>query len=129
MYSKSQLRKMFKMVMNENSHTYDDVYSLTGMCVQTIRDILFKPKWMPTIQTLRKVESYISAYSKESNVVVHTTTEETFVSTREETIIPNYEEKADFKIKNMLKDTFIELYNKLLNPLGYGVKIAIVPLT
>ena len=128
MYSKNQLRKMFRMVMNKNKHTYRDVYSLTGMCMQTIHSILFKPDWKPNIRTLEKIEHYISAFTKDSNVVIHTTTEETYVSTKEETIIPNHEEKHNLKIENKLKDTFLESYNKLLNPLGYQVKIVIEPM-
>ena len=118
-----------KQVMEYNKHSRYNVMTLMGVTYNTLSRILEKPKgWVMQVATKDKIKEYIRAYGADNTPIQ----KEELTVIRASDVIPqpkkDYNELHDFKIKSMLKDTFIESYNRLLNPLGYQVKISIEPL-
>ena len=115
-YGSSQTRPIMNRLCNirqKCNHSQGYVARITGLSTATIMNI--ERGYYQTLRetTVIKLDKYFSKYEKAEVVTSEN---------------KNNNDLYDSKIKEMLRNAFIESYNKLLNPLGYEVIIAIKPI-
>lgn len=145
MYSPDRnLSKRFRKTMQKHNHTALDVSSLTGMTAETINGLRHPSKRSYyKVSTHKKVNDYLDAFENtvpnKTVCVQHTKTEKTKVhvyehepkvqETVKEEIIPREAiSKYCDKLQQIILSTFIESYNKILEPIGYNVRISVEPI-
>ena len=110
----------FRETVKRTGHSFIQINEETGFCYDTLNKLMYNlPKFIKQA-TVNKMEHYCNKYS--SKPVATVIDKEGKESVQP---IPSKEEKYDLRVKEMLRDSFIEEYNKLLNPLGYKVSILI----
>ena len=118
-YGSTQVRPIMNRLKNtrqKHDHSQQFVAKYTGLHAATIANI--ECNYYKTLResTIVKLNKYFSKY-------------ENTITKVEPNLEPkDYNDLCDSKIKEMLRTTFINSYNNLLNPLGYEVVISIKPI-
>ena len=118
-YGSTQVRLIMnrlKSTRQKHDHSQQFVAEFTGLHSATIVNI--ECNYYKTLResTIVKLNKYFDKY------------ENTIIKVEPKLEPKDYNDLYDSKTKEMLKTTFINSYNKLLNPLGYEVVISIKPI-
>ena len=118
-YGSTQVRPIMNRLKNtrqKHDHSQQFVAEFTGLHSATIANIEYNYYKTLRESTIVKLNKYFDKY------------ENTIIKVEPKLEPKDYNDLCDSKIKEMLRTTFIDSYNKLLNPLGYEVVISIKPI-
>ena len=118
-YGSTQVRPIMNRLKNtrqKHDHSQQFVAEFTGLHSATIANI--ECNYYKTLceSTIVKLNKYFDKY------------ENTIIKVEPKLESKDYNDLCDSKMKEMLRTTFINSYNKLLNPLGYEIVISIKPI-